>query len=102
MGQILHPLLVLLASCIQQDLARPMAYLKEENRSSALVWPRERVTRIVETHRHQAVTVIPGIGLIIPGRLLRPADTVPGGVVLIRMVRVLEKLVVRALHSTIT
>ncbi len=32
MGQILHPLFALLASFTRQDLARQVAYLKEENR----------------------------------------------------------------------
>ena len=32
MGRILHPLFALLASVTRQDLARQVAYLKEENR----------------------------------------------------------------------
>lgn len=32
MGRILHPLLALLASVTRQELARQVAYLKEENR----------------------------------------------------------------------
>lgn len=32
MGRILHPLLSLLASVTRQELARQVAYLKEENR----------------------------------------------------------------------
>lgn len=32
MGRIFHPLLALLASATRQELARQVAYLKEENR----------------------------------------------------------------------
>lgn len=46
MSRIMHPLLALLASDTRQDLARQVAYLKEENRvlreprraSSSLAW----------------------------------------------------------------
>lgn len=49
MTRILHPLLALLASATRQDLARQVAYLKEENRVL-----RERLPkRLVATDREK-------------------------------------------------
>ena len=43
MGRILHPLLALLASATRQELARQVAYLKEENRILRAGLPRTLV-----------------------------------------------------------
>ena len=47
MGRILHPLFALLASVTRQDLARQVAYLKEQNRSTnpATTWMSTRSKR---------------------------------------------------------
>jgi len=51
MGRILHPLLALLASATRQDLARQVAYLKEENRILRARLPKRLVATPQEQRR---------------------------------------------------
>jgi len=51
MGRILHPLLALLASATRQDLARQVAYLKEENRNLRARLPKRLVATPQEQRR---------------------------------------------------
>ena len=51
MGQIIHPLLSLLASATRQDLARQVAYLKEENRLLRARLPKRVVATDKEKRR---------------------------------------------------
>lgn len=51
MGRILHPLLALLASVTRQELARQVAYLKEENRILRARLPKRIVTTTQERTR---------------------------------------------------
>jgi putative transposase len=51
MGRILHPLLALLASATRQELARQVAYLKEENRILRARLPKRLVTTPQEQRR---------------------------------------------------
>jgi putative transposase len=51
MGRLLHPLLALLASATRQELARQVAYLKEENRILRARLPERIVTTFAERRR---------------------------------------------------
>ena len=51
MNPILHPIFALLASVTRQDLARQVAYLKEENRILRARLPQRLVATPQEKHR---------------------------------------------------
>ena len=76
MGRILHPLFALLASVTRQDLARQVAYLKEDNRILRARLPERLVA--TDPHEHGGVGGLIRYGL--PGTdlaVLRKQSTHP-------------------------